>query len=54
MSQPVVLIADDEPIVREVLARYLELDGFDVRAAADGQAALDAVASEPATWCFSI
>jgi DNA-binding response OmpR family regulator len=48
MSQPVVLIADDEPIVREVLARYLELDGFDVRAAADGQAALEAVASEPA------
>ncbi len=48
MSQPLVLIADDEPMVREVLGRYLELDGFRVRAAEDGQAALDAVASEPA------
>jgi two-component system response regulator ResD len=36
-----VLVVDDEPIVREVLSRYLSRAGFEVRAAADGQAALD-------------
>ena len=38
-----VLVVDDEPIVREVLATYLRRDGFRVREAADGveaQAAL--------------
>jgi DNA-binding response OmpR family regulator len=36
-----VLVVDDEPMVREVLARYLERDGFDVRTADDGRQALD-------------
>jgi DNA-binding response OmpR family regulator len=36
-----VLVVDDEPIVREVLSRYLSRAGFDVSSAADGQAALD-------------
>jgi DNA-binding response OmpR family regulator len=36
-----VLVVDDEPIVREVLSRYLGRAGFEVIAAADGQAALD-------------
>jgi two-component system, OmpR family, response regulator ResD len=36
-----VLVVDDEPIVREVLSRYLRRAGFDVISAADGQAALD-------------
>jgi DNA-binding response OmpR family regulator len=31
-----VLVVDDEPIVREVLARYLHAEGFDVSVAADG------------------
>jgi DNA-binding response OmpR family regulator len=35
-----VLVVDDEPMVREVVARYLELDGFRVHEAADGAAAL--------------
>jgi two-component system, OmpR family, phosphate regulon response regulator PhoB len=35
-----VLVADDEPMVREVVARYLQLDGFRVHEAADGDAAL--------------
>jgi two-component system, OmpR family, response regulator ResD len=35
-----VLIVDDEPMVREVLSRYLSNDGFDVRTANDGQQAL--------------
>jgi DNA-binding response OmpR family regulator len=37
-----VLVVDDEPIVREVLSRYLSREGFEVETAADGQAALDA------------
>jgi DNA-binding response OmpR family regulator len=35
-----VLVVDDEPMVREVVARYLQVDGFDVHEAADGDAAL--------------
>ena len=35
-----MLVVDDEPMVREVVARYLELDGFRVHEAADGAAAL--------------
>jgi DNA-binding response OmpR family regulator len=34
-----VLVVDDEPMVREVVARYLQLDGFRVHEAADGTAA---------------
>ncbi len=33
---PRVLVVDDEPMVREVVARYLELDGVEVHQAADG------------------
>ncbi len=36
------MVVDDEPMVRDVLARYLSKGGFDVELAADGQAALDA------------
>lgn len=35
-----VLVVDDEPMVREVLARYLHREGFDVSVAADGEEAL--------------
>jgi DNA-binding response OmpR family regulator len=34
-----VLVVDDEPMVREVVTRYLQLDGFRVHEAADGTAA---------------
>jgi two-component system response regulator ResD len=37
-----VLVVDDEPIVREILERYLERGGFDVACAGDGPGALDA------------
>jgi DNA-binding response OmpR family regulator len=36
-----VLVVDDEPMVREVVARYLELDGHVVEQAATGAEALD-------------
>ncbi len=37
-----VLVVDDEPMVRDVLARYLERNGFDVDSVADGERALEA------------
>jgi DNA-binding response OmpR family regulator len=39
-----VLVVDDEPMVRDVLTRYLEREGFDVRSAGDGLEALERVA----------
>lgn len=39
-AKPDVLVVDDEPMVREVVTRYLERDGLNVRSAADGAAAL--------------
>ena len=42
-----ILVVDDESTIREVVRRYLELDGFQVREAADGFEALDAIKSEP-------
>lgn len=34
-----VLVVDDEPIVRDIVARYLERDGFETIEAADGEEA---------------
>ena len=34
-----VLVVDDEPIVRDVVVRYLQRDGFDTLEAADGESA---------------
>jgi DNA-binding response OmpR family regulator len=42
VSQARVLVVDDEPMIREVLARYLEKDGFAVDTASDGAEALEA------------
>lgn len=39
-----VLVVDDEPMVRDVLSRYLSRGGYEVETAADGAAALDAFA----------
>ena len=39
-----VLVVDDEAIVRDVLTRYLEQEGFRVDCAADGEAALELAA----------
>ena len=40
--KPVVLVVDDEPIVAEVVGRYLRRDGFAVVTAGDGPAGLAA------------
>jgi len=43
-----VLIVDDEPMVRDVLERYLRNEGYEVGLAADGEEALErAVADDP-------
>ena len=47
MSDSRVLVVDDEPMVREVLARYLEQAGFAVTTAEDGEEALSRFADSP-------
>ena len=41
MASARVLVVDDEPIVSEVVQRYLVREGFEVSVARDGQAALE-------------
>jgi DNA-binding response OmpR family regulator len=41
-SKPLVLVVDDEPIVAEVVGRYLRRDGFAVRSASSGPEGLAA------------
>ena len=43
---PTVLVVDDTPSIRFLIRTNLELAGFDVREAVDGQAALDALADD--------
>lgn len=42
-----VLIADDDPVVRDIVRRYLERDGLEVLCAADGQEAWAMIGSTP-------
>lgn len=42
-----ILVVDDESTIREVVRRYLEREGFQVREAADGFEALDRIKEEP-------
>jgi putative two-component system response regulator len=44
MSQETILIVEDNPILREGLQEMLELDGYEVFTAANGQQALDEMA----------
>jgi len=44
---PRVLVVDDEPIVRDVLTRYLSKGGFQVDSAEDGEAALERFTAAP-------
>ena len=41
MSASMVLIVEDDPDTREMLGKFLELEGFQVETAANGQLALD-------------
>ncbi len=40
MSSPLVLVVEDDPVIIELLAVNFELDGYEVRRAADGASAL--------------
>ncbi len=42
-----ILVVDDEPVIRDVLCALFETEGYRVRTAADGLAALDMLADEP-------
>jgi DNA-binding response OmpR family regulator len=42
-----ILVVDDDATVSEVVARYLERDGFAVETVADGRVALDRALAEP-------
>jgi len=43
-----VLVVDDEPAVRQALLRALTFEGYEVRLAGDGHAALDSLLTDPA------
>lgn len=45
--RPVILVAEDEPGIRDALALLLGLEGYDVVTAADGMQALEALQSRP-------
>ena len=47
MSEPQVLVVDDDTAIREALERALRLEGFGVATAAGGRAALASVAARP-------
>jgi DNA-binding response OmpR family regulator len=40
MTQPIILVVDDEPTIREVVRKYLERERFTVHEAADGHQAI--------------
>ena len=42
-----ILVVDDDPTVSEVVARYLERDGYVVETVGDGRTALDRALAEP-------
>lgn len=47
MGRPRILLADDDPRVRHVVSRYLDLEGFEIATVADGEAAYAAVSADP-------
>jgi two-component system, OmpR family, response regulator ResD len=47
MSDRTILIVDDEPIVRDVVARYLERDGYSILESADGDEARARIETKP-------
>jgi response regulator RpfG family c-di-GMP phosphodiesterase len=46
-ERPRVLIVDDEKFIRDILADFLGMEGYVVRTAADGEAALQELAAAP-------
>jgi response regulator RpfG family c-di-GMP phosphodiesterase len=46
-KRPRILVVDDEPYIRDVIADFLTMEGFEVRTAADGQFAEQELARSP-------
>ena len=46
-----ILIADDEPNIREILKVYFDKDNFAVVEAEDGQQALSMIERKNPIWC---
>ncbi len=46
VAKPRILLVDDDPTVVEVLTRYLDREGFEVRVAVDGRAAVEAATQD--------
>jgi CheY-like chemotaxis protein len=44
-----IMIVEDDPDTREMLERFLQLEGFDVRTAANGQLALQSLQEDNAS-----
>jgi CheY-like chemotaxis protein len=42
-----ILVAEDEPLVRQLTVRVLRESGYDVQGAADGEAALELAVADP-------
>jgi two-component system OmpR family response regulator len=51
-DKPVILVVDDEPAVRQLLAHGLVMYGFEVAAAADGQEALALFGANPKRYAL--
>ena len=47
MSEPIVLIVEDDPALRDALAATVELAGFAVKSAADGTQAMQVLENQP-------
>ena len=52
MDQRCILVADDDPDIREILRLYLENAGYRVVEAADGQEALEAIGAQHVDLCL--
>ena len=51
LATGLVLVVDDSPVIRDLIAVNLELEGFDVAVAGDGEEALAMVARR-SDMCF--
>ena len=47
MSEPIVLIVEDDPALRDALAATVELAGFAVKSASDGTQAMQVLENQP-------
>ena len=50
-TTPTVLVVEDEPAIREVVADLLQDEGYAVRQASDGLQAIDELEVDDSIWC---